>query len=73
MKTQTSGTVDRGQVLLDEPVHLPDQTRVQVTIELKEDWRLRYRSGLDHFLKRIREKPIHAGVHFRREELHERH
>ena len=72
MKTQTTGTVNHGRLELDQPLDLPDQARVQVTIELNEDWRRRYRSGLERFKKLIRERPIHAGVQFTREELHER-
>lgn len=72
MRMQTSGTVNRGQLLLDEPLRLPDQSRVQVTVELSADWRERYRSGLERFLTLIRERPIRAGVRFTREELHER-
>ena len=72
MKTQTTGTVNHGRLELDQPLDLPDQARVQVTIELNEDWRRRYRSGLERFKKLIRDRPIHAGVQFTREELHER-
>ena len=72
MRMQTSGTVNRGQLLLDEPLRLPDQSRAQVTVELNADWRERYRSGLERFLMLIRERPIRAGVRFTREELHER-
>lgn len=72
MKTQTTATVNQGQLELDEPLDLPDQSRVQVTIELNEEWRSRYRAGLERFKKLIRERPINAGVRFTREELHER-
>lgn len=72
MKTQTTGTVNHGQLELDQPLDLPDQSRVQVTVELNEDWRSRYRAGLDRFKKLIRERPIRASVRFTREELHER-
>jgi hypothetical protein len=67
-----SGTVNQGQLVLDEPLRLPDQARVQVTVESTEDWRTRYRSGLEQFLALIRERPIRAGVRFTREELPER-
>lgn len=30
MRMQTSGTVNRGQLVLDEPLRLPDQARVQM-------------------------------------------
>ena len=72
MRMQTSGTVNRGQLVLDEPLWLPDQARVQVTVELSVEWRERYRSGLEQFLALIRERPIRAEGRFTREELHER-
>lgn len=72
MRTQTTGTVNQGQLELDEPLDLPNQSRVQVTVELNEDWRTRYRSGLEEFKRLIRERPIYAGIRFTREELHER-
>jgi hypothetical protein len=72
MRAQTKGTVNRGQLQLDEPLDLPDQSRVQVIVELNEDWRTRYRSGLEEFKRLIHERPIHAGIRFTREELHER-
>lgn len=72
MRTQTTATVNHGQLELDEPLNLPDRSRVQVTVELNEDWRSRYQAGLARFKKLIRERPIHVGVRFTREELHER-
>jgi hypothetical protein len=72
MRTHTTGTVNHGQIELDEPLDIPDQSRVQVTVELREDWRSRYLDGVERLRKLIREQPIRAGVHFTRDELHER-
>lgn len=70
--TQTTGTVHDGVLQLDQRLDLPDQTRVTVTVEpVAEDWRVRFREGLERLRRRIREDPIRAGVHFTREELYE--
>lgn len=72
MKLQTSATVSEGQLILDQPLSLPNASRVQVTVEPDEDWRSRFRAGLDEFLRLNRERPIKAGVRFSREELYDR-
>jgi len=72
MRTHTTATVNHGQLELDEPLSLPDQSRVQVTVELREDWRTRYLAGLEQLRKLIAEQPICAGVRFTRDELHDR-
>ena len=72
MRTQIGATVNHGQLELDKPLKLPDQSRVQVTVELREDWRARYRAGLDELRRLNQEQPIRAGVRFTRDELHER-
>jgi hypothetical protein len=72
MKVQTSATVNQGQLILDEPLPLPNDSRVQVTVEADEDWRARYRAGLDELLRLNRERPIKAGIRFSREELYDR-
>ncbi len=72
MKLQSSATVTHGQLVLDQPLSLPDESRVRVTVEIEQDWRARYRAGLDQFLSLNRERPINAGIRFTREELHER-
>lgn len=72
MKVQTSATVNRGQLVLDHPLSLPDQARVHVTVELNENWRARYQAGLEQFLALVRDRQVRAGVRFTREELHER-
>lgn len=72
MRTHTTATVNHGQLELDEPLNLPDQSRVQVTVELRDDWRARYLSGLERLRLLIEEQPIRAGVRFTRDELHER-
>ena len=72
MRTQTTATVNHGQLQLDEPLNLPDQARVQVTVELREDWRAKFLAGLQRLQQLIQEQPIRAGIRFTRDELHER-
>jgi hypothetical protein len=72
MRTQLTATVNHGQLELDEPLDLPDRSRVEVTVELREDWRKRYLAGLERLRLLVQEQPIRAGVRFSRDELHER-
>lgn len=72
MKVQTSATVNHGQLVLDEALLIPDESRVQVTVEVLDDRPARSRAGLDRFLKVIQERQVHAGIKFTREQLHER-
>jgi hypothetical protein len=72
MRSQHSATVESGQLRLDEPLQIPDQSRVRVTVETTEDWRARYIAGLEQFLQWTQEHPIYGGVYYTREELHER-
>ena len=72
MRTQTTATVNQGQLQLDEPLNLPDHSRVHVTVELHQDRRSRYIAGLEQLRRLIRDTPIRAGIRFTRDELHER-
>lgn len=78
MTTELMGTVFGGRLELDQPLALPDNSRVTVVVragaEIPADWRERYIAGLEAWTKLIEERPIHSGGHrFTREELHERH
>lgn len=72
MKTQVTATFVGGVLKPDEELPLADQTRVNLTVETIADqpnsvaaWEL--------LKAMIRQKPIHAaGLHFTRDELHER-
>ncbi len=74
MKVQTSATVNRGQLVLNQPLPLPNGARVQVTVEaqVEDDWRARYRAGLDELLRLNRDRPLMGGIYFTREELYDR-
>ena len=70
MQTHTA-TVINGQLTLDVPLPLPDNSRVTVTVApvsgaAQQAW--------NSLKERLRNRPIDAaGQHFTREELHERH
>ena len=46
MRTETTGTVVHGGLQLDHPIALPDQSRVRVAVEPDDDWRIRFKEGL---------------------------
>ncbi|MCH8922118.1 MAG: hypothetical protein IIA67_03085 [Planctomycetes bacterium] len=73
MKADLTGTVIAGTLKLDEPVALPDQSRVRVTVESVDDSNEGWKPALDA-LKRLRdERPIRAGdLRYSRDELHKR-
>jgi len=73
MKAQTTGTLIDGVVQLDEPVSLPNNSRVSVSIEPLSIDPAQARAAFEAFKKRIQERPIHSGGRrFTRDELHER-
>jgi hypothetical protein len=73
MTTETTGTVIAGVLTLDQPLDLPDRSRVRVAIEPLEGWRPRFIAGLDAWKTFCTEHPIHAGGRrYSRDELHER-
>ena len=72
MSTDVTGTVLGGALKLDQPLSLPDQSRVRVTIQpvvSNEGW-LR---ALDALQRLRQEHPIRSGGRrYTRDELHER-
>lgn len=73
MKAQTTGTLIDGVVQLDQPVNLPNNSRVNVSIEPMSIDPTEARVAFDALKKRLRERPIHSGGRrFTRDELHER-
>jgi hypothetical protein len=73
MTTETTGIVVDGQLQLDQPLPLPNASRVKVMVELQADWRDEYLKNLEAWRQLIRERPVRSGgVKFTREELHER-
>ena len=73
MKAQTIATVEKGQLILDKPLDLPDRSRVQLTVEPIADSRNDPVAAWQSLRQRVRERPIYSGKHhFSRDELHER-
>jgi hypothetical protein len=74
MSTQITATVVNGMLKPDEPLALPDQSRVRVTIEPIEEWSPEGATAAwESILARLQERPIHGGgMRFTRDELQER-
>jgi predicted DNA-binding antitoxin AbrB/MazE fold protein len=79
MKTTVTATYQNGVLKPDEALDLPDDARVTVVIESSEgeqpaqDWKTRQREGFEAYKKFLEEHPIRSGgIHFTRDELHER-
>ena len=72
MVTKLAATVIDGALLLDEPLRLPDQSRVTVTIEAAAT-SAGSRAAFDAFKKYSDEHSVDSEGHrFTRDELHER-
>ena len=73
MITETTGTVVAGTLALDQPLDLPDRSRVRVAVEPLEGWQARLRDGWKAWKEFSDEHPIHTGGRrYSRDELHER-
>ncbi|MEX0867165.1 MAG: hypothetical protein WD030_07390 [Pirellulales bacterium] len=73
MKVVTTGTLFNGVVKLDGQVDLPNNCRVNISIESVESDARASEAALERFLKRAEERAFDsAGVRFTRDELHER-
>ena len=73
MKTQAVATVENGQLTLDEPLVLPDRSRVYLTVEPISGARNDPVTAWQALRQRVRDRPVHSGgLHFTRDELHER-
>ncbi len=72
MTTHATATVIDGVLKLDESLTLPNQTRVKLTIApLTES--TEPLAAWESLLSRLQQRPVHAeGLHFTRDELHER-
>jgi hypothetical protein len=76
MLAQITGTVIDGGLELDQPVKLPNNTRVSVTVKPVPLGvsAAQTEAGWPAWKRRIQERPFHAaGLYFSRDELHERH
>ncbi len=73
MKSEITGTLIDGVVQLDEPVDLPNNSRVKVKIEPITYDPEKAKEAFERWMKRTEERPIHSGgIRFTRDELHER-
>ncbi len=74
MPTHLTATVVGGMLKPDQPLPLPDQARVKLTLEPLDEWSPeRARAAWEAMQARLRERPIHGGgVRYTRDELHER-
>ena len=69
--TELQGTIVAGRIELDQPVELPDSSRVAVT--LRPIVQPAATDGREAWQRRISERPIHAGGEkFVRSDLYER-
>jgi hypothetical protein len=74
MITRTTATVEKGQLKLDQPVELPDHSRVNLVIEPVSESPQNPLVAWESLQRRARQRPIRSGGrHFTRDELHERH
>jgi len=73
MKTEITGKIIGGGLLLYERIDLPDNSRVRVAVEPLEEWRGRFESGLKAWRQLCRRRPVNSGGRrYNRDELHER-
>lgn len=73
MRTETTATVIHGGLELDGRLDLPDQSRVRVSIEPLEGWRVNFSAGLKSWKEFCEQHPVQSrGRRYSRDELHER-
>ena len=73
MTTETTATVVDGALRLDEPLDLPNETRVRVKVECADDKRLARQDALKRLFEYMDQHPMNSGgMHFRRDELYDR-
>lgn len=72
MPQRITGIIEDGVLKLDEPVELPDHSRVSVIVEPLSEVEQRL-AAWNSVEERLRQRPINAqGLRFTRDELHER-
>lgn len=73
MKTETTATVVDGALKLDEPIDLPNETRVRVQVECADGERPTRHEALKRLFEYMKEHPFNSGgMHFKRDELYDR-
>ena len=72
MSQRVTGTIEDGVLKLDEPIGLPDRSRVSVVVEPLTEVQERM-AAWNRIEERLRKRPINAkGLRFTRDELYER-
>jgi hypothetical protein len=73
MTTETTATVVDGALKLDEPLDLPNETRVRVKLEYADNRRQARQEALKRLFERLKQHPINSGgMHFTRDEIYDR-
>ncbi len=73
MTAHATGTLIDAVIQLDQPINLPNRTRVNLSIEPVEEPAVSSRVAFESFKRLIDEHPIRSGGrHYTRDELHER-
>ncbi len=74
MTTQRTATVVSGVFKPDQPLPLPEQTRVKLTVEPIENWSPeKALAAWENFKTLLKEHPLHlGGKRYSRDELYER-
>jgi hypothetical protein len=68
-----TGTIQQGQLHLDQPVDLPDNCREQVTIEVLPAAQRSFMEAFEEFVRYANDHPIDSGgLRYTRDQLHER-
>lgn len=72
MQTQVTGTFVDGVVRLDVPIDIPDNSRVQLSIEMLNESNDTVREKVESWIRVCEENPIvSGGLKFSREQLYE--
>jgi len=68
-----TGTIRQGQLHLDHRVNLPDNCRVQITVEVLPAAPQSFMEAFEEFVRYMDEHPVNSGgLRYTRDELHER-
>ena len=67
-----TGTIRQGQIQLDQPVDMPDNCRVQVTVEVLPAAQRSFMEAFEEFVRYADEHPVDSGgVRYTRDQLFE--
>lgn len=72
MKTTHTATVVNGTLQFDQPLNLPELSRVEVTVAAIIDDSARRRRAVEEFIRLSDEAKVNSGERLTRDQLHER-